>query len=143
MKKIECIRKVWAVLEELKQRFLSKVVKTERYNERVKQFNQNRLFPIGQGPPTDFLGMRKLPFSVAWTRELRFLLREIAKCWFFACSVNGLFLLCEIVNFEFFWRENVKKNPKNKTKKQTLSVKHIYFTTIDIKKSGFFFFLEP
>ena len=37
-----------AVLEELKQRVLAKVAKTEHYNERIKQYKQNRLFTIDQ-----------------------------------------------------------------------------------------------
>ena len=36
------------VLEELKQMVLTKVAKIERYNERIKQFKQNRLFTIDQ-----------------------------------------------------------------------------------------------
>ena len=37
-----------AILEELKQRVLAKVAKIERYNERIKEFKQNRLFNIDQ-----------------------------------------------------------------------------------------------
>ena len=36
------------VFVELKQRVLGKVAKTERYNERIKQFKQNRLFTVDQ-----------------------------------------------------------------------------------------------
>ena len=36
------------VLEELIQRVLAKVAKTEHYNERIKQYKQNRLFTIDQ-----------------------------------------------------------------------------------------------
>ena len=35
-------------MEELKQSVLAKVVKIERYNERIKQYKQNRLFDIDQ-----------------------------------------------------------------------------------------------
>ena len=33
---------------ELKQRVLAKVAKAVRYNERIKQFKQNRLFTVDQ-----------------------------------------------------------------------------------------------
>ena len=36
------------VLEELKQRVLATTAKIERYNERIKQYKQNRLFTIDQ-----------------------------------------------------------------------------------------------
>ena len=36
------------VLEEVKQRVLAKVAKIKRYNERIKQYKQNRLFTIDQ-----------------------------------------------------------------------------------------------
>ena len=36
------------VLEQLKQRVLAKVAKIKRYNERIKQYKQNRLFTIDQ-----------------------------------------------------------------------------------------------
>ena len=70
---------------------------------------------------------------------------DFRKCWncLFCCLNLGitffcfffLFLLRKIMNYEFFWRENVKQ--------VAFSVKHNRITTINIKKSGFFFFLRP
>ena len=42
------IYQYWTVLEELKQRVLTKVAKTDRYTKRIKQFKQNRHFTIVQ-----------------------------------------------------------------------------------------------
>ena len=41
-------RGLGTVLEEVKQRVLAKVTKIERYNERIKQYKQSRLFTIDQ-----------------------------------------------------------------------------------------------
>ena len=43
-----CQKGLGTILEELKQRVLAKVAKIERYNERIKEFKQNRLFSIDQ-----------------------------------------------------------------------------------------------
>ena len=43
-----CQKALGTVLEELKQRVLATVAKIERYNERIKQYKQNRLFTIDQ-----------------------------------------------------------------------------------------------
>ena len=43
-----CQKGLGTVLEELKQRVLATVAKIERYNERIKQYKQNRLFTIDQ-----------------------------------------------------------------------------------------------
>ena len=47
--KFRICQKDWGtVLEELTQRVLVKVAKIEHYNERIKQFKQNRLFIVDQ-----------------------------------------------------------------------------------------------
>ena len=74
-------KRLKTVIEELKQRTFAKSAKVRRYQQRVEQFRQNRIFDFDQKMYTEFNGDRVRPIDVLNAEESKKFWDDLCCIW--------------------------------------------------------------